>query len=421
MNTTLEADSRRTPGADTDNVAVTVPARELLAMLKKTRANGRPPVPALALTALRFQESGWIEARTFDYGTGLAATLGTPTALPTHDRLVMGNALIHTLTEVARGAGKDLNVTLRWVRDEQEKISRLQLEAEGFELGIPSALASSAHEEYFDTINAWPEPDKTANATATIDVQAFRALLDQVAHATSKDEMLPVLTSINIEFSTDRITATTTDRYRVAMSWIPSRVNFSGNFLLRLTDWQRIRVLFDKPGDMMVHLSGVSEFGAFKELRLSGKDFRVFNKAYAESQFPKVKTLLPDRWEQHIEFSAAAMMRAARVISTVVERNTPLRLESTKDGTAVQIIGQFEEAQAKSPLIPVAGVSEAGIRTAFNPVFYREALKAVAGDKIRISFNETGKPVRVTNAAEPLERLVTEQLVMPVRMPSSGK
>ncbi|WP_413456041.1 hypothetical protein ACLQ8T_06065 [Glutamicibacter sp. FR1] len=422
MSTTLEKVNAAPVGKITDSVAVTVSAREILAVLKKVRASVRPPAPATTLTALRFEETGWVSARTFDFEIGLGAELGTMRGGMIHERLVLGNVLINVLTEVVRGAVKDLEVTLQWTWDEKEKISRLQLVTDGFELGVPSALGSSSHEGYFTTIHGWPAPEsiKDPNGTALVDVQAFRALIDQVAHAASKDVTLPALTAISIEFSTDRITAAATDRYRVAKSWIPSRVNFSGRVLMLAKDWARIRVLLDKPGDMHLFLAGKGEAGGFKRLRLKGEGFEASTMAY-DGHYPKVGTLYDVAWKQHVTISAATMMRAARIISTVTERNTPLTLESATNHAALQITGQAFEAQARSPLVPAEGITEEGIRTAFNPEFYKAALKAVAGDKIRLSFSEMGKPVRVTNGAEPLEQLVTEQMIMPVRLPNPGE
>lgn len=411
----LEAVSRRTTGADTGNVAVTVPARELLAMLKKIRIVGRMPAPFLNLTALRFQESGWLEATTFDYQTSLRITRGEATGETVHERLIAGNYVINTLTELVRGAAKDLDVTLKWEWKAKDSISLLTLEADGFEITVPSSLASASQTEEFGTIADWKNtPGQEQIAGAVVDVQAFRDLLDSVAHTASKDETLPVLTAINVVFSADRITAYATDRYRLARAWVPSPVSFEGSFLIKLSEWKRIRVLMDKPGDMQLLLMGSGGCSQFETVHFSGKDF-VINALAVNGAYPKLRELFAKEYSSHMVFSAAAMKRASRVIGTTTERNQPFELTSTEDRTALRISTTWEENPAKSPLIPAEG--EADVRTAFNPYFYQEALRALPGDKVRLSFATMAQPVRITSGLEPLDQVVLEQLVMPVRLP----
>lgn len=414
----LETASGRTAGADTGNSAVTVPARELLAMLKKIRIVGRMPAPFLNLTALRFQESGWLEATTFDYQTSLRITRGEATGETVHERLIAGNYVMNTLTELVRGAAKDLDVTLKWEWKAKDSISLLTLEADGFEITVPSSLASASQAEDFGTIADWKHVPGQQAAGAVADVLAFRDLLDSVAHTASKDETLPVLTAINVVFSADRITAYATDRYRLARAWIPSPVSFEGSFLIKLSEWKRIRVLMDKPGDMQLLLMGSGGCSQFEAVHFSGKDF-VVNALTVNGEYPKLRDLFAKEYSSHMVFSAAAMKRASRVIGSTTERNQPFELTSTEDRTALRISTTWEENPAKSPLIPAEG--EVDVRTAFNPYFYQDALRALPGDKVRLSFATMAQPVRITSGLEPLDSVVLEQLVMPVRLPPKSE
>ena len=251
-------------------------------------------------------------------------------------------------------------------------------------------------------------------AGAVVDVQAFRDLLDSVAHTASKDETLPVLTAINVVFSADRITAYATDRYRLARAWIPSPVAFEGSFLIKLSEWKRIRVLMDKPGDMHLLLIGPVGCSKFETVHFSGKDFAV-NALTVNGEYPELRKLFAKDYSSHMVFSVAAMKRASRVIGSTTERNQTFELTSTEDRTALRISTTWEENPAKSPLIPAEG--EADVRTAFNPYFYQEALRALPGDKVRLSFATMAQPVRITSGLEPLDSVVLEQLVMPVRLP----
>lgn len=415
MTTTLE--HAETISAElTIDAKLTMPARELLAMLKKVRVPGRPPAPHVALTALEFQESGWLSAETFDYSTGLCTVRGDLTDGPTIRRLVQGEFIIHTLSTIIRGAAKDLDVTLSWKWNDGDQQSRLTMIADGFEIGVPSALANDSHEQFF-TVFMKPKNVPGKAHQLTVDIQAFKSVMDQVMHAISKDETLPVLNGVLVEFSNDRITTCATDRYRVARTWVPTRCDFEGQVLIRLADWKRIRPLLDKPGDMKFKVAGNWEHSQnFQQITMHAKRFAV-SAVGIEGHYPKLRGLMERDGEAHTVVSAASMLRAASVIGSTLERNTPLLLSSTKDRKALQITGTlgFDETSVKSPLIPSDGTEE--LRTAFNPTFYGEALKAIRGDKIRISSIENGKPVRLTSALEPLDQVTLEQLVMPVRLP----
>lgn len=414
MTATIEVRSNHVSQVE-KTASMTLPARELLSMLKKVRVVGRMPAPALALTALRFQESGWLEATTFDYQTSLRITRGETTGETVHERLIAGNYVINTLTELVRGAAKDLDVTLKWEWNAKDSISLLTLEADGFEITVPSALASSSKADFFDTITVWKNvPGQDQVAGAVVDVQAFRDLLDSVAHTASKDDTLPILTAINVVFSADRITAYATDRYRLARAWIPSPVAFEGSFPIKLSEWKRIRVLMDKPGDMQLLLRGPVGCSKLETVHFFGKDFAV-NALTFNGEYPELRKLFAKDYSSHMVFSAAAMKRASRVIGSTTERNQPFELTSTEDRTALRISTAWEEHPAKSPLIPAEG--EADVRTAFNPYFYQEALRALPGDKVRLSFATMAQPVRITSGLEPLDQVVLEQLVMPVRLP----
>ncbi|WP_313812388.1 DNA polymerase III subunit beta [Glutamicibacter sp.] len=412
MTVTLEALGVR---SQTDEAALIVPARELLAMLKKVRVPGRVPSPLMALTALSFQESGWLAVETFDYQTGLCAARGKADDSPVQQRLILGEFVIPVLTEITRGAAKDLEVTLRWTWDSAENLSRLSLESDGFEISVPSARASQGHDEFFDVFLKGTNPHPGAQQRhLTIDVQAFRDTLDQVMHSASKDDTLPILTSIALDFSTDKVTAYATDRYRLARSWFPTRCDFDGQFLIKLTEWKRIRTLLDKPGDMKLTLSGPVGAKSLDHLMMRSESFSA-STLCVSGEYPKIKPLFRPEGEQHLIFSATEMMRAARIVQTVLERNIPLILTSTEDRSSLQITGSGEDGSARSPLIRAEGDLE--LRTGFNPTFYREALGAIRGDKIRISVHAPGKGVRLTSGVEPLDQVTLEQVVMPVRLP----
>ncbi len=106
-----------------------------------------------------------------------------------------------------------------------------------------------------------------------------------------------------------------------------------------------------------------------------------------------MRRLFPDETPIHAVVPTAPLIDAAKRVSLVAERNTPIRLSFT-DGQVVLDAGQGDDAQASEALEAVL-VGE-DISVAFNPQFLLDGLGALGTDFVRLSFTHPNKPVEFT-------------------------
>ena len=84
-------------------------------------------------------------------------------------------------------------------------------------------------------VEDYPQLPAMPESSGTITGQAFAAAVSQVAVAAGRDDTLPTLTGIRMEFEGANITLAATDRYRLAvreLMWHPQSANISAQILV---------------------------------------------------------------------------------------------------------------------------------------------------------------------------------------------
>ena len=112
-----------------------------------------------------------------------------------------------------------------------------------------------------------------------------------------------------------------------------------------------------------------------------------------DGDYPAVRRLFPDETPIHAIVSTHALADAAKRVSLVAERNTPIRL-SFSEGQVVLDAGQGDDAQASEAL--EATLVGDDISVAFNPQFLLDGLGALSTTFVRLSFTHPNKPVEFT-------------------------
>lgn len=229
-------------------------------------------------------------------------------------------------------------------------------------------------------------PDATGSVTST----EFQHAVAQVSIATSRDETLPILTSVRVEIEGDTVTLLATDRYRLAVRefhWNPRRPDISATALVRgrtLTDAAKAL-----SGDVEIALA---ESGGKDMLAFSGPG-RVTTSLLVEGDYPKVRSLFPTTVGITAVLETSALREAVRRVSLVAERNTPIKFEFS-DGALVLRAGAGDDAQASEAL--QAQIEGEDITTGFNPGYIAEGLAQIDAPYVRFSLTEPKKPVVIT-------------------------
>jgi DNA polymerase-3 subunit beta len=195
-----------------------------------------------------------------------------------------------------------------------------------------------------------------------------------------------------MEIEGEKITLLATDRYRLALrelTWHAAGPDVSVVALVRA------RTLSDAArslgGSAEVTLALAT--GAGVDLIGFEAGGRHTTSLLVDGDYPAVRRLFPDETPIHAVVPLAALTEAAKRVSLVAERNTPIRL-AFSEGQVVLDAGQGDDAQASEAL--EAALTGDDITVAFNPQFLLDGLGALATDFVRMSFTHPNKPVEFT-------------------------
>ncbi|GAA3214931.1 DNA polymerase III subunit beta [Oerskovia jenensis] len=240
--------------------------------------------------------------------------------------------------------------------------------------------------EDYPALPAMPE------LSGTVSGDELTHAVAQVTVAASRDDTLPLLTGVRMEIDGERITLLATDRYRLALrelTWTPSSPDFNAVALVRARTLNDVAKSLGSSGLVNVGLTA----GTGVDLIGFEAGGRHTTSQLVDGDYPAVRRLFPDETPIHAVMATAPLIDAAKRVSLVAERNTPIRLSFT-DGQVVLDAGQGDDAQASEALEAVLVGEE--ISVAFNPQFLLDGLGALGTDFVRLSFTHPNKPVEFT-------------------------
>ncbi|WP_129790020.1 MULTISPECIES: DNA polymerase III subunit beta [Promicromonospora] len=329
----------------------------------------RPPAPVLAGVRIEADAQGVINLASFDYETSARSEIPAEVAEP-------GTVLVsgRLLAEISRALpNKPVDVAL-----------------EGNKVVV--TCGASRFTLLTMPVDEYPALPGLPEVSGTVSGDAFTHAVAQVTVAASRDDTLPLLTGVRVEIEGERITLLSTDRYRLALrelTWTPATPGFSAVALVRARTLNDVAKSLGSGGLVNVGLS------TGQGLDLVGFEAggRQTTSQLVEGDYPAVRRLFPDSTPIHAVVATAPLIEAAKRVSLVAERNTPIRL-SFSEGQVVLDAGHGDDAQASEALEAVL-VGE-DIAVAFNPQFLLDGLGALGTDFVRLSFTHPNKPVEFT-------------------------
>lgn len=331
----------------------------------------RPSVPVLTGVLLTAEADGTVRLSVFDYEVSYRTEIAAEVEVP-GTFLVSGRLLA------------DISKALP-----QQPVT---LELSGGKVDL--TCGSSRFSLMTMPVDEYPALPTVPEPTGTLSASAFQHAVGQVAIATSKDDTVPILTSVRIEIEGDKVALLATDRYRLAVrefTWHPSSPDISRAALIRG------RTLADAAksmgGDIRISLS---ESGG-KEMLAFSANGRETTSLLVEGDYPKVRSLFPKDAPITAVVETAALREAVRRVALVAERNTPIRFEFA-DGALTLRAGAGDDAQASESL--PAQITGGDITTGFNPVFITEGLSQMDHSFVRFSMTEPKKSVVITGQEE---------------------
>ncbi|MDR1151977.1 MAG: DNA polymerase III subunit beta [Bifidobacteriaceae bacterium] len=222
-----------------------------------------------------------------------------------------------------------------------------------------------------------------------VESSAFAQAVSQTALAATKDETLPLLTGVMIEFGPEKLTFLATDRYRLAIReipWTSTDPEVSAMALVKAKTLQDLAKAFPHTEQVSLALSpgGGSEIIGFEAQGRHSTSLLI------QGDYPAVRRLLPTGATSGAVVSVPALVEAVRRVSLVADRNTPLQIAFSA-GEAVLNAGSGDDAKASEVI--EATLTGEDIAVAFNPGYLIDGLSVITSPYVHVAMSGVTKPV----------------------------
>ncbi|WP_412541129.1 DNA polymerase III subunit beta [Longispora sp. K20-0274] len=263
-----------------------------------------------------------------------------------------------------------------------------------------------------------PEMPPTAGQ---IDAAAFAAAVAQVAIAAGRDDTLPMMTGVRLEFEGETLTMLTTDRFRLALrelTWNPGEPGASFQALVPArTLADTAKTLGPLGGNVTIALAadGVGE----GMIGFAGEGRRATSRLL-DGDYPKLRSLFPDSYNAQARVKASSLVEVVKRVALVAERSTPVRLSFSEDGLVVEA-GGTEDARASEALD--CEYTGEPMTIAFNHQFLLDGLSVLDAPMAVLSFTNAMKPAVLSAGTEDSKgdadaKAAYRYLLMPIRLNS---
>ncbi len=229
-------------------------------------------------------------------------------------------------------------------------------------------------------VHEYPKLPELPAIAGTVDGGALASAAAQVVPSSSRDDTLPMLTGVNLDFDGHALTLAATDRYRLAVRtvpWEPADPEVRSSALVparTLADVARtmgagqpVTIAFGHPGDDGARpVDGIISFeGGGRRLtaRLIGTEFIRY-----ESRFPA-------SFEARAELAAGPFTEAVRRVSLVADRATPVQLAFRGDVVVIEAQSDGRARGVESVPARFTGTDQV---ISFNPHYLLDGLTAAA-------------------------------------------
>jgi len=215
------------------------------------------------------------------------------------------------------------------------------------------------------------------------------------------------LTGVNWHIQEGNLTCVATDSHRLAMKTAPIEVPeeqtyqtvIPGKSLLELS-----KILDDS--DQLVHIV-ITE----NQILFKAKNIHFYSRRL-EGNYPDTSRLIPTDYKTNITLDGKLFNEAIDRASLLAreERNNVVKLVS-QGGSMLEISSNTPEIGHVSEEIPIVSLDGEELTISFSAKYMMEALRAVDGTDITVSFTGAMRPFIIKSAEDPS----ILQLILPVR------
>ena len=235
----------------------------------------------------------------------------------------------------------------------------------------------------------------------------FKTLIRQTVFAVSTSEIRPILTGVNWHIENGTLTCVATDSHRLAMKTSPVDLPENESYQTvipgkSLTELSKILDDNDQP---------VNIFITDNQVLFKTKNIHFYSRRL-EGNYPDTSRLIPAEYKTNIVLEGKLFNDAIDRASLLAreERNNVVKLTSL-EGNMIEISSNTPEIGHVSEQIPIHSLEGEALNISFSAKYMMEALRAVEGNEITVSFTGAMRPFIIKSVEDP----TILQLILPVR------
>jgi DNA polymerase III subunit beta len=264
----------------------------------------------------------------------------------------------------------------------------------------------------------YPALPELPAAAGTVDGGALATAAAQVVPSASRDDTLPMLTGVCLDFDGRALTLAATDRYRLAvraLTWEPADPASRASALVPARTLAEVARSMGSSGPVTIAFGQLAQDGirpADGIISFEGGGRRLTARLIG-AEFIRYKSRFPQTFEATAEIPAAPFIEAVRRVSLVADRLTPVQLAFRR---GIVIIEARSDGRARAmESVPVT-YEGAEHMISFNPQYLLDGITAAtlsgqgrlpaAGDpdvvpavragRIRLEFSSPAKPALIS-------------------------
>ena len=244
-------------------------------------------------------------------------------------------------------------------------------------------------------------PDTDTAQMHAVDRDALVETVGRVGRSASRDESRPVLTGILVRFEPGKVVMAATDSYRLAVKETPVTGDLPElEAIIPARALQELARIASSSDDL--------QLGMQDNHVVFGSDGTWLTTRRIDGQFPNVRQLLPEQFEQELALPREEVLDVVRRVSLMAQRNSPLRLRWADGELTVSAVTQDVGEARESLPAPYTGEP---MEIGFNAEFLRDGLDSVDSDSIKFKLISPLRPAVLEGDTDDYV-----YLIMPIRL-----
>jgi DNA polymerase III subunit beta len=298
-------------------------------------------------------------------------------------------------------------------------------------------------------LDGYPALPELPAAIGTTDGAALATAAAQVVPSASRDDTLPMLTGVCLDFEGSQLTLAATDRYRLAaatIAWAPADQSVPASALVPARMLADAARSMGHAGSVTISLGqsvpdGTEPVDGMISFEGGG---RRLSARLIGAEFIRYKSRFQASFEEVAEIAAAPFIEAVRRVSLVADRLTPVQLAFRRDAVVIEAQSSGRARAVESLPAVFDGTPQT---ISFNPHYLLDGSAAAAlsghgrlpatvdpdrsevhgGGRIRLAFSGPAKPALISwtegdeaAGAPPADTAPFRYLLVPLRVPAAG-